>query len=125
MKNWYENKGKLMVYRFCLIALFLGLVFGFHTAYAKETNDAKVKDTPQSEELLTRIDFGNSYVTGQALKSGAIYLLQRKKNQVKSMLTYREDYRKEILESHDIRKSKEITDGNKATTSHDAKQLKN
>lgn len=114
-----------MVYRLCLIALFFELIFGSHTAYAKETNDTKAKETPQSEELLTRIDFGNSYVTGQALKSGAIYLLQRKKNQVKSMLTYREDYRKEILESHDIRKSQESTDGNKVTTSHDAKKLKN
>lgn len=95
-----------MINKLCLVVLFLGLIFSSSPAYSKEAKDVKGTDNTPSDELLTRIDFGNSYVTGQALKSGAIYLLQRKKNQVKSMLTYREDYRKEILESHDIRKPK-------------------
>lgn len=73
-------------------------------ARTQDAKPAKPKDNTPSQELLTRIDFGNTYVTGQTLKSGAIYLLQRKRNEVKSMLTYRENYRKEILESHDIRK---------------------
>jgi hypothetical protein len=96
-----------MLYRLLLIGLFLELILGSPKAYAKEVKDVNTRDASQSEELLTRIDFGNSYVTGQSLKSGAIYLLQRKKNQVKSMLTYREEYRKEILESHDVRKIEE------------------
>ncbi len=66
--------------------------------FAKE----KKKTGAKSEELLTRIDFGNSYISGQTLKSGAVYLLQRKKSEMKTMLKYRENYRKEILESHDI-----------------------
>jgi len=102
-----------MIYRLCLAVLFIELLFGSPIVYAKDVKDVKAADNAPSDELLTRIDFGNSYVTGQALKSGAIYLLQRKKNQVKSMLTYREDYRKEILESHDIRKTEEKTNAKK------------
>ncbi len=107
-----------MLKRMCLIVFFIELIFGSPTAYAAETKDAKAKEAPAPDELLTRIDFGNSYVTGQALKSGAIYLLQRKKNQVKSMLTYRENYRKEILESHDIRKIDEKPDAVKGPVKH-------
>ena len=80
--------------------LLMDILFGSPTAYAAEKKEAP----KQGGELLTRIDFGNSYITGQTLKSGAVYLLQRKKSEVKSMLKYREDYRKEILEAHDIRK---------------------
>ncbi len=74
------------------------LILCFQPAFAKE----KKKPAAKSEELLTRIDFGNSYISGQTLKSGAVYLLQRKKSEMKTMLKYRENYRKEILESHDI-----------------------
>ncbi len=44
-----------------------------------------------------RIDFGNSYVQGQSIKSGAVYLMNRKKNQIQSMLEKRESYRDDIL----------------------------
>jgi flagellar basal body-associated protein FliL len=54
------------------------------------------KDAPDSR--LNRIDFGNTYIIGQTIKSGAVYLLQRKKSEINSMLKYREDYRDEILE---------------------------
>lgn len=89
-----------MIKYFCFGILFLEAIFGSPTAYAAD----KKAETKESGELLTRIDFGNSYITGQTLKSGAVYLLQRKKSDVKTMLKYREDYRKEILEAHDIRK---------------------
>jgi hypothetical protein len=61
-------------------------------------------DSPSSR--LNRIDFGNTYIIGQSIKSGAVYLLQRKKSEIKSMLKYREDYRQEILEGFN-------TDGDK------------
>jgi len=48
--------------------------------------------------LMSRIDFGNSYILGQTIKSGAVYLMQRKKSEITSMLKSREDYRIEILE---------------------------
>lgn len=93
-------KGGDMIKYVCLCALAWELIFGLPTAYAAD----KKSENKESSELLTRIDFGNSYITGQTLKSGAVYLLQRKKSDVKTMLKYREDYRKEILEAHDIRK---------------------
>ena len=48
--------------------------------------------------LQQRIDFGNAYIMGQSIKSGAVYLLHRKQSDIKSMLEYRENYRQEILE---------------------------
>lgn len=81
--------------------LLMEILFGSPTAYAADKKQAPQKG---GEQLMTRIDFGNSYITGQTLKSGAVYLLQRKKSDVKTMLKYREDYRKEILEAHEIRK---------------------
>jgi hypothetical protein len=54
------------------------------------------KETPESHS--NRIDFGNTYIIGQTIKSGAVYLLQRKKSEIKSMLKYRQDYREEILD---------------------------
>jgi hypothetical protein len=63
---------------------------------AVQNAQADAQDTPGSR--LNRIDFGNTYIIGQSIKSGAVYLLQRKKSEIKSMLKYREDYRQEILE---------------------------
>lgn len=57
---------------------------------------AITKDTLESR--TNRIDFGNTYIIGQTIKSGAVYLLQRKKSEIKSMLKYRQDYREEILD---------------------------
>jgi hypothetical protein len=63
---------------------------------------ADEKKSDKNDQLLTRIDFGNSYITGQTLKSGAVYLLQRKKNEIKSMLKYRENYRREIIDAYNL-----------------------
>jgi len=57
-----------------------------------EQNEAK------HDQLLRRIDFGSSYIMGQTIKSGAVYLLRRKQSDIESMLKRRKDYRKEILE---------------------------
>ena len=60
------------------------------------SSDAPVnRDTSRLEN---RIDFGNAYILGQSIKSGAVYLMQRKQTEIQSMLKVREDYRKEILE---------------------------
>jgi len=50
--------------------------------------------------VSNRIDFGNSYVNGQSIKSGAVYLMNRKKNKITSMLKRRESYRSEILDEY-------------------------
>ncbi|HWR68951.1 MAG TPA: hypothetical protein VN416_08010 [Desulfomonilia bacterium] len=55
-------------------------------------------DSGNTDLRMNRIDFGNTYIIGQSIKSGAVYLLQRKKNEIKSMLEYRDDYREEILD---------------------------
>lgn len=66
---------------------------------------APVASTPAGggdRGLQRRIDFGNSYILGQSIKSGAVYLLHRKKSDIKSMLHYREDYRDEILDNFSV-----------------------
>ena len=57
------------------------------------------------DRRLTRIDFGNAYIRGQTIQSGAVYLLQRKKSDVESLLKPRESYRKEILEGFHIQET--------------------
>ncbi len=54
----------------------------------------------EGKSLSNRIDFGNSYVNGQSIKSGAVYLMNRKKNEITSMLKRRESYRSEILDEY-------------------------
>ena len=52
--------------------------------------------------LQQRIDFGNSYIMGQSIKSGAVYLMHRKQSEINSMLQYRQNYRQEILEDFKV-----------------------
>ncbi len=73
---------------------------------AKQAKQVKASKNNTKDELLKRIDFGNSYIMGQSIKSGAVYLLQRKKSEIKSMLKYRDNYRKEILENFKVKESK-------------------
>ncbi len=54
----------------------------------------------EGNSVSNRIDFGNSYVNGQSIKSGAVYLMNRKKNEITSMLKRRENYRSEILDEY-------------------------
>jgi hypothetical protein len=68
-----------------------------HAASAQTGNKTGNKD--RQDGLLSRIDFGNSYIMGQTIKSGAVYLMQRKKSEIESMLKYRKSYRREILEN--------------------------
>jgi hypothetical protein len=44
---------------------------------------------------------------GQTIKSGAVYLLKRKKSEIKSMLKNREHFREEILEDFSVETFKE------------------
>lgn len=84
---------KITVYALLCIFLYTGISHA-ETRKAGDKEDAG---------LLNRIDFGNSYIMGQSIKSGAVYLLQRKKSEIKSMLKYRTDYREEIMEEFSIR----------------------
>jgi len=81
-----------------MIILFIVLLLSGEV-YSSDTPGDKADQEPT---LLNRIDFGNAYIMGQSIKSGAVYLLQRKKSEIKSMLNYRDDYRVEILEDFEI-----------------------
>ncbi len=52
----------------------------------------------QTDRLQQRIDFGNAHIMGQSIKSGAVYLMHRKKSDIDSMLKVRQNYRAEIKE---------------------------
>ena len=95
---------------FLLSAIFFFIISTSLPLYA--ASDTQKKETTQpdppaptqdtSGAHLNRIDFGNTYIIGQTIKSGAVYLLQRKKSEIKSMLKYREDYRNEILDGFSV-----------------------
>ena len=66
-------------------------------------NSASANSGEPDDALMERIDFGNSYIRGQTIQSGAVYLLQRKKSDIESLLKPRESYREEILQDFYIR----------------------
>jgi hypothetical protein len=81
---------------------------------------ARAKDAeqtaPKQKNLQQRIDFGSSYILGQSIKSGAVYLMHRKQSDIKGMLEVRQDYRREIMEEYGLEKTaiaKEITEQKK------------
>lgn len=89
---------KFLILIYSALAIISLSVFSVNSALANEVKQGK----KVNEELLNRIDFDNAYIMGQTIKSGAVYLLHRKKNEIKSMLKYRENYRDEILEDFSI-----------------------
>jgi len=56
----------------------------------------------QPQELMKRIDFRTTRITGQTIKSGAVYLMHRKQSDIDSMLKVRQDYRKEIRREYGL-----------------------
>lgn len=66
--------------------------------------EAKQK-APKQKGLQQRIDFGSSYILGQSIKSGAVYLMHRKQSDIKGMLEVRQDYRMEIMEDFELEKT--------------------
>lgn len=84
----------------CTIAAFVLLTIPLHAA----AQDAKRK-APKQKGLQQRIDFGSSYILGQSIKSGAVYLMHRKQSDIKGMLEVRQDYRREIMEDYELEKT--------------------
>jgi hypothetical protein len=66
---------------------------------------AQAEDPPsagtEADPLQQRIDFGNAQILGQQIKSGAVYLMHRKKSDIKTMLEVRRHYREEIKADFD------------------------
>jgi hypothetical protein len=95
--------------RYVIAIIFLLCIIQFRVAdpILNAAGAAEVeKKQGRDNQLLQRIDFGNSYIMGQTIKSGAVYLLKRKNSEIKSMLKIRENYRKEILEDFHIKDMK-------------------
>jgi hypothetical protein len=80
----------------CLILSALFLCLGTSGLFAQE--QAKSALPTQKGGLQQRIDFGNAQILGQSIKSGAVYLMHRKKSDIKNMLEVRQNYREEIKE---------------------------
>ena len=95
------RKAYLLLY-FSLVACLLIVPGITNKGWAKSQAEQKAG----SNSLQQRIDFGNAYIMGQSIKSGAVYLLHRKQSDIDSMLQVRENYRQEILEDFIIQEDK-------------------
>lgn len=84
------------------------LLMTFGQAVAQEEGESK--EASGGSQLQNRIDFGNSYIMGQSITSGSVYLLNRKKSDINSMLKVRENFRDEIIEEFSLEDSKIISD---------------
>jgi hypothetical protein len=82
-----------------IISVFIVAMPSLLIAGEKEQN----QQDSQQKALQQRIDFGNAYIMGQSIKSGAVYLLHRKKSEIDSMLKLRKNYRNEIMEEYGIK----------------------
>jgi hypothetical protein len=52
---------------------------------------------PRSLKRARHMEFDERLIMGQSLKSGALYLFERKDSEIQSMLKIRKDYRQELL----------------------------
>lgn len=91
-----------------LMAIVLSGLFVFGATSVAHSEDKAPKGAPNNG-LQQRIDFGNAYILGQSIKSGAVYLLHRKQSEIKGMLEVRQDYRKEIMEDYGLEKTAIVT----------------
>ncbi len=80
----------------------LALLGALGAPAAARAAEAPGPDRAGGRKLLSRIDFGNAYIMGQTIKSGAVYLLNRKQSEIPSMLRPREDFRREIREDAEV-----------------------
>jgi hypothetical protein len=82
-----------------IIGLLLLILF---VSISQSSGYAQSLANKKDRQLLKRIDFNNAYIMGQSIQSGAVYLLKRKKSDIKSMLKYRMSFRDEILEDFEV-----------------------
>ncbi len=104
-----KNTIPKILYTTIALAIMLGLIPGHGWCKNKPAGQSG------ATRLQQRIDFGNSYIMGQSIKSGAVYLLHRKQSEIRSMLQYRQDYRQEILEDFKVQDQSIADPGEKAT----------
>jgi hypothetical protein len=54
-------------------------------------------ESPRSLKRARHMEFDERLIMGQSLKSGALYLFERKDSEIQTMLKIRRDYREELL----------------------------
>jgi hypothetical protein len=91
----------MMIKRLVLTLLFLCV----GTSGLSAQEQAKPAKPAKKPGLQQRIDFGNAQILGQSIKSGAVYLMHRKKSDIKNMLEVRQNYREEIKEDFGLEKT--------------------
>ena len=79
--------------------LLLGL---FAFARPGQAQEAAATSTGEEQEIPSikrprHMEFDERLIMGQSLKSGALYLFERKDSEIQSMLKIRKDYRQELL----------------------------
>jgi hypothetical protein len=92
---------KTGIHAWSLLMMILMLLLFQSGAQAQD----EVPTHAKQKGLQQRIDFGNAQILGQSIKSGAVYLMHRKKSDIKNMLEVRKDYRKEIIEDYALEKT--------------------
>lgn len=81
----------------------LGLLVGFlalaRPGKAEEASSAGGAEgaPPPSLKRARHMEFDERLIMGQSLKSGALYLFERKDSEIQTMLKIRRDYRQELL----------------------------
>lgn len=80
----------------------LGILFFFLLPLGALSAQEDGASSPRADGLKQRIDFGNTHILGQSIKSGAVYLMHRKKSDIHNMLEVRNDYREEIKEDFNL-----------------------
>ena len=88
-----------------LIAILVAMSILICIASVAGAEEKAAAKGPEAAGLQHRIDFGNAYVLGQSIKSGAVYLLHRKQSEITGMLEVRQNYRTEIMEDYALEKT--------------------
>lgn len=83
------------------------IIVSFFSALVSVSVSAGNDHSPEVEHkaLQQRMDFDNTHILGQCIQSGTVYLMHRKKSEIKKMLEVRKDYREEIIEDFELEKS--------------------
>jgi hypothetical protein len=98
-------RGKKMLHlsRIRKKAMILGLLFWlfafvpFGIADDSGVSEGEPDTSARSLKRARHMEFDERLIMGQSLKSGALYLFERKDSEIQTMLKIRKDYREELL----------------------------
>jgi len=76
-----------------VLGLLLGLLAFAQTGKAQEAGEGAKPSLKRARHM----EFDERLIMGQSLKSGALYLFERKDSEIQTMLKIRRDYRQELL----------------------------